>query len=721
LERRLGVHRLTTLDAYATYLAANPEEGELLFRELLIGVTHFFRDEDAFAVLAERGLPDLLANRPEPGPLRAWVAGCSTGEEAYSLAIAVHEAITLAKLPHLAIQIYATDIDASAIAVARAGQYEVDIAQNVSPERLARYFTRDDHGYRICKEIRDTVVFAEHDLIADPPFTRLDLLFCRNVLIYLQPLLQQRLLPQFHYALRPGGILVLGSSESVTAASQLFTPMDPRAKVFRSLDVARGPLARIDSRLVPRPIAAMSAARLAGELTVVEAARRAIVETIAPATVLINERGDILFSSRRTGRYLEPAVGKTNINIFAMARDGLGPHLSVAVRQAIAKRRRIAEAGLVIDGDRGHVTIDLAVVPLDEPVSLRGLLLVVFDEVPAARGAPRAKATRKAPAAIERELARTKAHLQMVVREMEASQAQVEATNDQLQSANEELQSTNEEVTTSKEELQSLNEELLTVNSELEAANHELATANDDLRNLLNSTKIPTLFLDGGLRIKRFTNEASRIANLLPSDVGRVLTDITLKVDYRALVADVREVLDTLVFKEVQAVGADGARYMIRIHPYRTMNNVIDGVVITFSDVTALRRAEDALAARAHDDVIARLLDRWPGMVSVRDLALERDVYLNDRARAWLRAASGETAVLPPFESLLHADDRGNGWRERLAALGDGEVIARRIHVRGPDGAYHGFRDRESVLARSAAGAPTRVLAVIEEPSSETP
>ncbi len=698
LERRLAVHRLASLDAYVAYLAGNPEEAALLFRELLIGVTHFFRDEEAFAVLAEVGLPAVLAAGRELGPLRAWVAGCSTGEEAYSLAIAVHEAIAVAKQPDLAIQIYATDVDPAAIAVARTGQYDADITQHVSPERLARYFTRTDRGYRICKEIRDTVVFAEHDLIADPPFTRLDLLCCRNVLIYLQPLLQQRLLPQFHYALRPGGLLVLGSSESVSAASQLFTAIDLRAKVFRSLDVARTPLARIDARLVSRPTATVSAARIASELTVVEAARRAIVETLAPPTVVINERGDILYSSRRTGRYLEPAVGKTNINIFAMARDGLGPHLSVAVRQAIAKRRRGQRAG---PGHRGR----------SWPGGRRPRRSCRWtsrcpcagccwwsstSRPPAARAGPGAHDP-KAPAAIERELARTKAHLQMVVREMEASQAQVEATNDQLQSANEELQSTNEEVTTSKEELQSLNEELLTVNSELEAANHELATANDDLRNLLNSTKIPTLFLDGALRIKRFTNEATRIANLLPNDVGRALTDITLKVAYDALVADVREVLDTLVFKEVQVVGADGARYMIRIHPYRTMANVIDGVVITFSDVTALRRAEEALAARTHDDVVARLLDRWPGMVYVRDLELAADVYLNDRARAWLRAATDDGPAA--FESLLHPEDRGRAARA-LAALPDGEVLARR--------SGSARRRRPSPVPRARVGARAR-------------
>ncbi len=715
LERRLAVHHLTTLDAYAEYLDANPDEAELLFREVLIGVTHFFRDDESFVVLRDQALPAVVAAKREPRTLRAWVAGCSTGEEAYSLAIVFHEVLTAVQAKDVAVQIYATDIDPIAITVARAGCYPHDIAQQVSAARLARYFTREDDGFRIRKEIRDTVVFAQHDLISAPPFTRLDVLCCRNVLIYLQPVLQQRLLPQFHYALASGGILVLGSSESLSSAASLFVPIDSKAKVFRRLDVERGRHARFELPAVRTDDGPPRVPRDNRDLTVVEAARRAIIDDIAPPTVVINERGDVLYSSRRTGRYLEPAVGKTNINIFAMAREGLGLHLSLAVRQAIAKRRRITMLGLSVRGDRARHQIDLTVVPMTEPVALRGMLLVVFDECPPApKPKPGARGKKSGPAVVERELARTKAHLQSVIREMEASQGQIDATGEELQSSNEELQSTNEELTTSKEELQSLNEELMTLNAELVSKNEALATANDDLRNLLNSTKIPTLFLDNALRLKRFTSEATRIANLIAGDVGRPITDVTLKIDYRGLARDVETVLETLVWKEVQVTGIDGASYMMRIHPYRTIDNVIDGVVIAFSDVTALRRAEEALAGRVHDGVIARLLDRWPGMVYVRDLALARDVYLNERARDRMRAADGTDAS---FESLLHPDDVAGprDWRQRLAALRDGEVIARTVRLRGLDGSYASFRDRESVLARSAAGVPTRLLAVIED------
>jgi len=614
------------------------------------------------------------------------------------------------------VQVYATDLDGTAIAHARAGRYPHDIEAHVSPERLARHFTRDDRGYQARAELRDMVVFAKHDLIADPPFTRLDVLCCRNVLIYLQPALQQRLFPQFHYALGPGGLLVLGASEAVPFSSaDLFEPVDGSAKVFRRLDVARvagPPFALAAARSGAAPVAIEHERAPQG---LVEAARHAIVDAVAPPVVLINARGDVLYVSQRTGRYLEPAVGKTNINIFAMAREGLGAHLSLGVRQALARRRRVTLAGVEVRGDRARYLVDLTVVPLDTPVVLHGLLLVVFDEPPpgklAGKAARRGRASGAASA--ERELVRVKQHLHTVAREMEASQAQVEAANEALQCANEELQSTNEEVTTSKEELQAMNEELLTLNAELEAKNAELGTANDDLRNLLNSTKIPTLFLDGALRLKRFTSEATRIANVQPGDVGRPITDLTLKIDYHDLARDVAEVLETLVVKEVAVARVDSASYTMRIHPYRTTQNALDGVVVTFFDTTELRRAEAVIAARAQDSVVAGLLDRWPGLVCVRDLVTARDVYLNDLARERLRTAGAAHAR---FESLLHPDDAAQSvqWEDRLARLPDGEVLTRQIRLRGHGGDYERFRDRESVLARAPTGAPLRVLAIIE-------
>jgi two-component system CheB/CheR fusion protein len=373
----------------------------------------------------------------------------------------------------------------------------------------------------------------------------------------------------------------------------------------------------------------------------------------------------------------------------------------------------------VVHADRGRIVVDLTVLPMQEE-PLRGLLLVAFQDADAGpKPAAGSKAAqRRLPVTLGRELARTKEQLHAVVCEMEASHARIEATNEELQSANEELQSANEELTTSKEELQSLNEELMTLNAELEATNTALTTANDDLRNLLNSTKIPTLFLDNALRLKRFTSEATRVANVIAGDVGRAITDITLKVNYQGLARDVEEVLTTLVFKEVQLDGADQTSYTMRIHPYRTMTNMIDGVVITFSEVTALRRAEQALAANAQRRAIARLLDRWSGLVCVRDLALGEDIYLNERAAALLRSEPAGAC----FQSLYHPDDAAGSpeWRARLQHLRDTEVAVRPIRLRTADGTYGHFLARESVLARSVAGAPTRMLAVIEPSAAPT-
>jgi two-component system CheB/CheR fusion protein len=700
VERRVAALRLASFDAYADHVDANPGEMDLLFRELLIGVTQFFRDPDTWAVLHDVVLPVTIAAKRAPTTFRAWIAGCSTGEEAYSLAIVAHEALQAAGVTRVDVMVFATDIDESAIAIARAGLYPHRIAEFVTPERLRQFFSEEESGFRVRKQLRDSVVFAQQDLITDPPFTRLDVVSCRNVLIYMQAPLQREVLDRFHYALEPGGTLVLGTSE--TAPPQLFGRVDARANVFRKLGATR-------TRLVPSPVHGTPGSKP----SVVEAAARMIVDTVAPLTVVINEHGDILYCSRRTGRYLEPAVGGANLNVFAMAREGLGPHLAFAVRQARSRRRRVHVDAIAIRGERGRTVVDLTVIPMNQPASLRGLLFVIFAETPtSAKRGKAAKSSRKLPTTIGHELARTRQQLQTVVREMEATQAHGEATSEELQSANEELQSANEELTTSKEELQSLNEELMTLNVELEAKNDELATANDDLRNLLDSTRVPTLFLDNRLRIKRFTSEATRVVNLIAGDVGRAITDITMKVDYEGIAQDVAEVLETLVFKEVQLNAADGTSYTMRIHPYRTMSNAIDGVVITFSDVTALRRAESALAARVHDTVIARLLDRWPGMVYVHDLVLGRDTYLNARARERLQNAGPGTS----FESLVHAADTAEParWLERIEQLRDDDVLTRRVRLRSRDGTYEMFHARVSVLARSAAGAPTRLLAVVE-------
>ena len=574
IERRLAIHRLTTISAYADLLERTPEEGALLLRELLIGVTQFFRDEDMFALLRDRTLPAHFLGHAAPHVVRCWVAGCSTGEEAYSLAIVLHE--VLAQIPdHPGFQIYATDLDEASILSARSGFYPAAIAKQMSSARLARYFTREDGSYRVRTEIRERIVFAQHDLIADPPFTRIDLVFCRNVMIYLQPVLQQQLMWRFHYALAAGGLLVVGGSE--TAPPNMFSPLTPTSKVFRRIEVPPGSARRMLHVAGIRATAAALPPET--ELTVVEAARRAILETIAPPTLLVNERGDVLYTTQRTSRYLELAVGKTNINVHAMARGGLGAHLSIAIRQAISKRRRVTTLGVVVRAERGSHAVDITVVPLDAPNSLRGLLLVSLSDSPEKR----ARGGKASPrSALARELAQTKLQLEAAVRDMEASHAMLEATNEELQSANEELQSVNEEVTTSKEELQSMNEELVVLNGQMLANNSKLSTENDDLSQLLDSMRIPTLFLDAALRIMRFSSDATRIANLRASDMGRAITDITLKVEGANLARDVKTVLETLTSTERIVTGPKRSRFVMRIHPRLSATKRVEGVVITF-------------------------------------------------------------------------------------------------------------------------------------------
>lgn len=603
IERRMSVHQITSVERYVRYLQENPHETELLFKELLIGVTNFFREPEAFEALKAKAIMGLLADRRES--LRVWVPACSTGEEAYSLAMLIREAQEASPATadtHL--QVYATDIDKEAIDAARSGRYPANIAADVSPTRLDRFFVKDDAGFRLKKEIRELVIFAPQDLTMDPPFTRLDLLSCRNLLIYLTPELQRKLFPLFHYALSPGGVLFLGSAESAGGFKDLFKALDNRWKVYVRREQVTGVARLPDFPAWMPPRASAVHPRLAGkeasvEMTLAQIAQKAVLETVAPPAVVVNDRGDILYSTRRTGKYLEPAVGKANLNILAMAREGLGGDLAVAFRRAVAGGEEVVVRGLRVKTNGKTQTVHLTVRPIPEAAAEVGLFLVVFEDAAsagvggtaAAVGAGGSETGRSSVAEVEKELARVRERLQTTVEDMEASQEELTSANEELQSMNEELQSTNEELTTSKEELQSLNEELLTLNAELQAKNDELSQTSNDMRNLLNSTQIATLFLDPDFKVRRFTPQAVTIFNLIPGDVGRPLTDIAsnLLTGTDELVAVAEQVLEALVLRELQVETKSGRRYSARIMPYRTVENLIDGVVITFSDVTAFR------------------------------------------------------------------------------------------------------------------------------------
>ena len=606
VERRMGIHQLTRIGDYVRYLQENPQELDILFKELLIGVTAFFRDTAAWKELTKNVLPALLADRPGGGGLRAWVAGCSTGEEAYSLAMAFVETVTRLKLHTFSLQIYATDLDKDAIEKARHGFFPKSIGSEVSPTRLARFFVKEENGYRVNKEIRSMVVFAPQNLIMDPPFTKLDILSCRNLLIYLTPELQKKLFPLFHYSLNARGVLFLGSAESIGGFANLFTPLALKERLFqRTESVNLG--AALDFPAVFAPVRAerpdASRAAIQASPSLQSLADQLLQSRFAPPAVLVNDEGDILYISGRTGKYLEPAAGKANWNVIAMAREGLRYDLTGALQKIHRKKGVITLRGIKVDALPDARSVDLLVQRLEEPRELAGMVLIVFSDSALSPESPSSAARGKAAARnagqreLERELIRAREEVQAGREEMQTSQEELKSMNEELQSTNEELQSTNEELMTSKEEMQSLNEELQTVNAELQAKLDELSGANNDMKNLLNSTDIATVFLDNDLHVRRFTLQAKTIIKFIPSDVGRPITDLASDLLYPSLVKDAREVLRTLVFSESAIASKDGRWFTVRVMPYRTMDNRIDGVVITFADITAAKKMEAELRA----------------------------------------------------------------------------------------------------------------------------
>ncbi|HVZ35120.1 MAG TPA: chemotaxis protein CheB, partial [Polyangiaceae bacterium] len=626
IERRMGLHQLDDISEYVRFLRENPREVELLFKELLIGVTSFFRDPDSWELLKRDGLPALLQGSAPQSVLRAWVPGCSTGEEAHSLAIAFKEAAESFKSArNVTLQVFATDLDRDAIDKARIALYPDNIAADVSPERLRRYFVHEEHGYRVGKEIREMVVFAPQNIIMDPPFTKLDVICCRNLLIYFATELQKRLIPLFHYSLNPGGLLLLGSAETIGAFSGLFAPIDTKVRLYRRLDQ---PLASAAVEFPSTSLRGLSSTpqnqeaepqfeQKPGPLNLQSLTDHVIVQHFSPVGVLCNDRGDVLYISGRAGKYLEPAVGKASLNIFSMAREGLRYELSRSFAAALRQDDRVSVNGLKVGTNGGSQHANLIVQKLSEPKELRGCVLVILaDAAPTAAAAEKRGGSRREArqtTELMQDLQRAREEAQTTREEMQTSQEELKSTNEELQSTNEELQSTNEELTTSKEEMQSLNEELQTVNHELQSKVDELSRANNDMKNLLNSTDIATLFLDGELRVRRFTTPTAKIIKLIPGDIGRAITDIASDLQNLDIAADAREVLRTLMFKEKQVAARDGRWFSIRILPYRTLENVIDGVVITFTDASASKTLERALREQASE--LEQMVEALPDLV----------------------------------------------------------------------------------------------------------
>ena len=709
VERRLALHQISSLDDYVRYLQQTPTEVAALFRDLLIGVTSLFRDPEAFAVLVAKGIPRILAGRPATAPIRVWVPGCSTGEEAYSIAIAIQEQLDERNLGHR-VQVFATDIDARAIEQARAGIFPASITADVSPERLARFFTQEADGgaYRISKRIRDSLIPSEQDVIKDPPFSKLDLISCRNLLIYMGTELQQRLIPLFHYALSPGGMLFLGSSETVGEFSDLFATLDRKARLYERRDdlpgASRLPLPGLvraaRAEKAPVPAAGKTAGEARPQLR--ELTERALLQQYAPVGALVDGHGVILYLYGRSGAYLEPAPGEAAMNILTMAREGLRRDLTSALHRVVTRGEVVRRPGLRVKTNGDFVTVNLTVRPVEADAGTPAspvLYLVIVEEAPPADLGQAAAAVaadsgqdgaatdaKLGIAALRLELRAKEEYLQTTNEELQTSNEELKSSNEEMQSVNEELESTNEELETSKEELQSVNEELATVNAELQAKVTDLSRANNDMSNLLTATGIGTVFLDQHLRIQRFTPATTAVINLIPSDVGRPIEHtVSNLIGYDRLLEDAQAVLDTLIPREIEVQTRTGAWFLLRVRPYRTLENVIEGAVLTFTNISEVRQAQAVLRESeslrrlavvvrdSNDAVIVHDLDghiaAWNpraaalyGWSEAEALAMNVDVITPERLRvealAEVRRHSGAEALEPYRTQRLTKDGR---------------------------------------------------------------
>jgi len=721
IERRMAIHQIDTMDGYLKYLHHTPTEAEALFRDLLIGVTSFFRDPAAFKALEEQVIPKMLGGKPGGGAVRVWSPGCSTGEEAYSIAILLREGMDLLKQT-FPVQIFATDLDSQSIASARVGLFPASIATDLSPERLSRFFTAEPDGgsYRIHKAIRDMLIFSEQDLIKDPPFSKLDLISCRNLLIYMGGELQKKLIPLFHYALNPGGFLFQGTSETVGDFGDLFTVLDRKAKLYQRKEDAHGAQPAALTRVLP-PVSGMDSplqqipwkAGSPVKQPLRELAEQALLRQVVPAGALVNGRGDILYLHGRTGLYLELPPGEAGINnILKMAREGLRRELTTSLHQAAGSNAVVRSQGLRIKTNGDFTRVNLTVSPVTASPATKPevpLFLIILEEaLPVDVAGPGPSLADNGPStdiearvdALKQELQAKEEYLKASNEELETANEELKSSNEEMQSMNEELQSTNEELETSKEELQSVNEELATVNSELQTKVADLTRANNDMNNLLAGTGIGTVFVDHQLRILRFTPAATRIINLIIGDVGRPVGHIVSNlVGYEQLVADVQAVLDTLVPKEREVQTVEGRWYTMRIQLYRTLDNVIEGAVLTFVDITDMKKIQAAL--QESESLFRELAGSLPQLLWM----CRPDGLYDYLSPQWI-----EYTGIPEAQRLgsswldqVHPEDRGTlkvAW-DKAVATGEPFNVEFRLCHRSGD--YHWFDTRVSAL-RDGAG-----------------
>jgi two-component system CheB/CheR fusion protein len=593
IERRLAVHQITALSDYILYLQKNPGEIDALFKNLVIGVTSFFRDNEAYDLLSGQALPALLTSKSPDAKIRVWVAGCSTGEEAYSLGMILSELMDTAQKP-FSVQIFATDIDPSALDTARKGVYPESISADVSKARLNRFFIKESGFFKVNKALRDMVVFSLQNVIKDPPFSHLDLVSCRNLMIYMDGVLQKKMIPLFHYTLNPGGILFLGTSESIGENRDFFHPINSKWKIFERKTGVSGGINDFtpgtDYPAAPK-IESRDKNNLSFSGSIQEMAEKAILDEYAPAGVLVNDQYEIVHFVGQTEKFLVPPTGRPVFNILSMAREDLKPPLTTSLHKAFREKTNVFLKGLRIRYKGSFCMADLSVKRMKP-----GFMLVIFEDKtpevdPKEPQTLKPEKTGRDVEHLEQELQSTREYLQATIEELETSNEELKSTNEELQSVNEELQSTNEELETSKEELQSTNEELATVNAELQNKVDEFSKTTDDMSNLLASTEIATIFLDTDLRIKRFTPAAAKIVSLIQTDVGRPLDDLRNRFPDVNLAGLGEKVLSDLNTVEMEILSKDATWYALKVLPYRTTGNVIDGVVMTFLDIHTLKQA----------------------------------------------------------------------------------------------------------------------------------
>lgn len=705
VQRRMQVLQTDQIQTYVESLRAKPDEAQNLFNDLLIGVTQFFRDAAEFEILQREVIPALFSGKTRSDQLRVWVIGCSTGEEAYSIAMLLREYMAdRDDAPQ--IQIFATDLDGRALASARAGRYADDIARVLTPERLGRWFVKEGDTYCVVKELREMCIFSQHSIIKDAPFSRLDLVSCRNLLIYLEAELQSRVVPLFHFSLRPGGFLFLGNSENVSRHTSLFAPIESRSRIFRRLEggsrvLPDFPFTAVDRRLVSA--APADRTRIA-EATLARRAER-FVERYAPAYVIVDESFTVLHFSGRTGRYIDPAGGAASLNLLQLAHPDLRLDLRAALAQAAEQGDTVQIDGLRVGANGQRLMVDLVVEPVQESGASPQNYIVLFKDGAVLRDPPDPAAAASAQTEyarrLEDELRTTKNRLQATIEELESTNEELKSSNEEYQSLNEELQSANEELETSKEELQSVNEELTTVNGELAHRVHELTRATSDLKNFLESTQIATVFLDNELRVTNSTPAVVDVFHLVESDIGRPIAHIKSRVAYDELQDDARRVLRTLATIEREIANPEtGARYMVRVLPYRSVDNFIAGVVLTFVDITARQQAEAAMRVSEGQAklLLAELQHRVRNTLAVMRSIVRRTAATSDTVDDYAAQLEGRIDAFARVQAAVTRDPAAGIDLEQLVSH---ELLAYAAH--------------EGEQVRSIAGPPVRLRAKAAE------